>query len=594
MNDKLLQNETTTLELIDRTEKYFFWFFGGAFVLFLFFYGIRPIADPDFWWHLKSGAFMVESGGLLQFDPFTFSGDGVVSARELIILKGYWLWQITAYALYSFFGFYGIFLLNLLTIGAMAGVVTLELRRQQVSCAVIALLLTAGFFLVMTTYALERPQVISFLFAAILVILLNRVREGGPLGWSLPVLMLVWANTHGGFVVGDLILLCFAAGAVMQYRHDLPRLRHLLLWIAIGIGASLLNPNGALVFSELFNFTQSNLITGVSEYQSTWVRFQKGSWLVVILWLLIALYGVGVGLSRRIYWPELIFALFLAYFSAAYMRNIGFFAVAMLPAIGWHLQAGLSRRQWRIPSLVSVVLLVSCASYLLWLSHGFWQGRQGVGPVKSIYPEKAITFLHESGLQGRMFNNYEYGGYLLWRLAPQIKVFIDGRGMEPHVFDEWKALSMASMRKIDGHHEYEVLLNKYAIDYVIQPIYDNDGHVQPLMKALLPKAEWVPIYLDTYVYILARMTPLNADAIATYRMDKKEFNTRLLLTYNYLCQANPQEVGYQVARAGMLIYLGMYEEASAQVEAIRAIAPKDPSFLVLQRDLGVLQRQRLN
>ncbi|MDZ4184069.1 MAG: hypothetical protein U1D97_03695 [Desulfuromonadales bacterium] len=593
MSDKLLENESTPLPPSNSTENFFLWFFGSSFVLFLFLYAIRPVFDPDFWWHLKTGEFMLQTGGLLHSDPFTFTGDGVVSARESIILKGYWLWEVTAYALYSVLGFYGIFLLNFLTVAAMAGVVVQQMRRQHLNPALIILLTTLGFFLFGSTYALERPQVISFLFGALLLVQLARVPEGGRLGWPLPLLMMLWANLHGGFVVGDIVLLCFAGGAVIEYRQDLQRLRQILFWIAVGIGASLLNPNGPLVFGELFTFQNSALMNAVNEYQSTWVRFQKGTWSVAILWLLIALYGVGVAMARRFYWPELVVFLFLAYFSAAYTRNVGFFAVAMLPAVACSLQQGINRGQWRLPSLISLLVMFFCTIFVLWLSFGLWQNRQGAGPVRSIYPEKAIAFLHESGLQGRMFNSYEYGGYLLWRLAPQIKVFIDGRGMEATVFDEWKKLSMASRLLVSGRPEYEVLLEKYAIDYVIQPIYDGDGHVQPLMKALLPKAEWVPIYLDTYVYILARLTPLNADAIDAYRMDKNEFNTRLLLIYNHASQSNPQEIGYQIARAGMLIYLGMYEEARAQVEAIRAVAPNDPSFLMLQRELGVLRTQSL-
>ena len=593
MNEKLLQNESSLSIRPDQTGQILLWFFWGSFTLFLFLFAIRPISDPDFWWHLKSGETMLHSGGLLQFDPFTFSGDGVVSAREAIILKGYWLWQLTAYGLFSILGFNGIFLLNFLTIVAMAGVVTWQLRRQQVGLALTALLLTAGFFLVSAIYTLERPQVVSFLFAAILLALLSRVRDGGELGWTLPLLMLVWANLHGGFVVGDLILLCFAGGAVLEYRHDLPRLRRLLLWVGAGLVASLLNPNGALAFGEVFNFHQSALMTGIGEYQSTWMKFNGGARMIAILWLLIALYGVGIWSARRLHWPELIVALFLAWFSVTYMRNVGFFAVAMLPAIGFSLQQGVSRRQWPLASFVSLLVLSLCTAALLWLSYNLWQGRQGVGPVKTIYPEKAISFLHDSGLQGRMFNSYEYGGYLIWRLAPQIKVFIDGRGMEAGVFEDWKKITTASTTSVGGRREHEVLLDRYAIDYVIQPIYDGDGNIQPLMKSLLRKSEWEPVYLDRNVYILARLTADNAETIRNYRMEKKDFTTRLLLIITSISQSKPREPGYQVARAGLLIYLGMYDDARAQIAAIRSLSPNDRSLPALQRELSLLQGQRL-
>lgn len=593
MHNKLSSGESNMLTNTEKMEQKFAWVFWGSFALFLACYAIRPIYDPDFWWHLKTGEFMVQNRGLLQFDPFTFTGDGVVSSREALILKGYWLWQLAVYSLYALIGFNGIFLLSLVTVFAMAGVVAQQMHRRQVGLPIIALLMTFGFFLLNTTYAFERPQVVSFLFAGILLGLLDRVRSGGKLGWSLPLLMMVWANFHSGFVVGDIIMVCFAVGAFIEFRQDAARLRHLFTWIALGLGASLLNPNGALVLIELFSFHNSALMAGVSEYRSTWVIFQNGLRAVSILWLLIVLYGIGLWSARRLYWPDLVVAIFLAYFSCAYARNIGFFAVGMLPAIGFYLQEGLRRRQWQLPAFLSLLLLSLCTVLLLWISYGLGKARLESGPVKLIYPENAVSFLRTSGLKGRMFNSYEYGSYLLWQLAPQIKVFIDGRGMDPKVFDDSNKIRWASSSLVDGRREYEVLLDRYAIDYIIQPIYDGDGNIQPLMKGLLGRPEWSPIYLDSMVYILARNTPNNTDVIRAYRIDVNEFKTRLLLIIDYISRTNPNETGYQVARAGMLIYMSQYEEAAAQVEKIRTNAPNTPGLTSLQRELEMLQTKRM-
>jgi hypothetical protein len=585
----MIDNEPTTPALTT----YFQWFFWSALSVFLFMYGTRPLIDPDLWWHLKSGAVMIENRGLLQTDPFTFTGDGVVSAREALILKGYWLWQITAYGLYSLFSYNGIFLLNILTIGAITGVLIWQLQRRQVGPALSAFLLSAGLFLVSSTYPLERPQVISLLFIALLLAHLQEVRDGGRLGWTLPLLMILWPQFHGGYVVGVLILLCFAVGVVMEYRQDPPRLRHLLLWAALGILATFLNPNGGEVYVELFSFYNSEVMIGISEFKSTWEKFQTGSHWVAVLWGLIAIYFIGLWYSRRLYWPELIVALFLAYFSVKHARNIGLFPVAMLPLIGAHYLEGARRREWRLSTFFSSLLLTIGAVFLLWLSYSLWHVRQGSGPVKAIYPENAIEFLHDSKLQGNMFNDYTYGGYLLWRLSPQIKIFIDGRGMEPQVFTDWQKLSVASNTWVLGRREYEVLLERYAIDYIIQPIYDGEGNIQFLMKTLLSKPEWVPIYLDSTVYILARLNAGNAAAIDAYRIEKEEFKTRMLLIINYISQSAPQEIGYQVARAGMLLYMGMYDEAKAQVEVVAARSPKERSLSYLQNDLSILRTKRM-
>lgn len=591
MNDKLLQNEPTTLPQPDRIEKVLLWFFWGVFGFFLFLYATLPIQDPDFWWHLKTGEVMAQDGALLSSDPFAFTGDGVVSARETLILKGYWLWQLTAYSLYALLDLNGVFLLNLFTALAMAGVVAQQLRRNRVGYALAMGLMALGFYLMSATYFLERPQVVSFLLAAILLALLARLRDGGELGWPLPLLMLVWSNLHGGFVVGDIILVCFAAGAVLEYRQDLPRLRPLLLWIAVGLGASLLNPTGGLAFAELFNFHNSALMTGVNEYQSTWVKFQHGSWYVVILWLLIALYGFGVWISRRLYWPDLLVALFLAGFSVAYLRNIGFFAVAMLPAIGFYWQQGMTLRGWHLPRGFKYLLVLIAAFFLSWQSSELWQRRSKEGSVSTFYPVELTRFILSSGIQGRMFNDYDFGGYFLWKLYPQHRVFIDGRGLDAQVHRDWMRISGASFQEEGGRKEYEVLLDRYAIDYVVQPlIHVNNARLTVLLKFLSIKPEWVPVYVDRQSYILVRNSRTNAAVIERYRLDKGYFYNAVIGYLTADCKRFPARVVNHVALAEVLIFVGRHAEAEERLAMIERLEPDNPHLSALRHQLDVLRK----
>lgn len=573
-------------------ERAVFWFFWGSFGLFLLFYAIRPIGSPDFWWHLKSGELMVQSGGLLQSDKFTYSGRGVISSRETLILQGYWIWQLAAYSLYSLLGVSGVFLLNFLTVAGMAGVVAQQMRRQQVESCLAIFLLTLGFFLIRAHYTLERPQVISFLFAAILVSLLTRVRDGGRLGWALPLLMTGWANLHGGFIVGDIILLCFAGGAIIEYRHDLPRLRHLLGWIAMGLCASLINPTGALAFLEILSFQGSELMTGVVEYQSTWTSFLQGSRSLIVLWFLILLYVVGFWRSRRLYLPELGVALFLALFSCGYLRNVGFFAVAMLPSIAFHWQQGTTFSSRGFSPLLKTLIFVLCSTTLLWQAKLDWQGRKD-GAISSFYPKEAVEFIQNSGLRGRMYNDYDIGGYLLWKLYPQHQVFIDGRGLDPAVFNDARAIKSASLKDIDGRKEYEVLLEKYGIDYVFEPLVFRDtGRLTPLMKFLLVKQEWIPVYVDSQRYILVRNSQLNRDVIAQYGIDKREFSDRIL-SYLAARRANhPAGVYSYIGLTEMLIYVGRYAEAEKYLQEIMRLQPDNPQLPGLRSQLDVLSKGR--
>lgn len=571
----------------DRAEWLLLGLFGFLLAAFLFFHAAKPVADTDFWWHLKTGETMVQEKGFLQTDPFALREEVEPTARETLILRSYWLWEVSAYGLYTLFGFKGIVLLNLLTVAALATTLVVVMRRHAIPWGLAAPLITAGLVL-FRGYHLERPQVVSFLFAAILLGLLLEVRRGGKLGPALPLVMALWANLHGGFVVGALMLACFAGGALLEYRHDRPRLKALLAWSAAGIGATLLNPAGWLAYREAFTFLGKPLQRVAIEFESTWQQFQQGTTIVAILWGLIALYAAGVCLARRCYWPELLLGLFLAYFSVRYVRNVGFFSLAMLPAIGLAWKEAGARLPRRIPPVVGMIPIALSALLLLWMVANQWKHRDFNTRVAQIYPEAAITFVERSGLQGRMFNDYEYGGYLLWRLAPRIRVFIDGRGIDEEVFDHYNKIRFASSLRVDGRAEFEALLDRYGIDFVMQPIYDGYGNVQPLMKELLNHPGWTPIYLDKMVYILVRDTPGNREVLARHAIAKDEFKNRLFAIYDYLRRTYPEQIGFRIARTGMLIYLGRYDEAKAEIAAMTVEAPGEKMLGNLSLELARL------
>ncbi len=573
--------------------KYTNWFFLLAFTILLITYAFVPVADPDFWWHLKSGQTMLEEQGLMHTDPFTFSGDAITSSRESLILKGYWLWQIISAALFNLLNFKGIILLKLITIFIIGGATAREIYRQRINPAISALLLSSGLFLFISSYQLERPQIITFACTCLLANILCRFEQTQRFTWTLPILMLFWANMHGGFIVGDILLAGFALGAVIQYRQQADVIRHILKWISFSIAISLVNPTGGLAFYASAKFYNTQLMANVIEYQSTFDYFSTGGYFVAILWLLILTYTITTLVNKRIYWPELFIVIFLSWFSIMHMRNIGLFVPAMLPAIGRSLNPpNQDRNQFRIPQLAQIVVILVCSCSLIWLSYGLGKRRTLYGDVQQIYPEKSIDFIESNGLSGNMFNSYEYGGYLLWRLAPQTKIFIDGRGLDPQVFSDYATLISATTGQSNTQTDYLSLLDKYKIDYVFQQVYQGDGSVQPLMIALLNRPDWVPIYLDNFVYILSRVTPQTYEVITQNLIDKKEFKLRLMLYFNYISQQNPDQVGYRIAQAGMMIYMGMYEQARQQIEVIKKLSPNDASLPKLINDLNISRYQQ--
>ena len=561
-----------------------FWLFILAMLAFLVCYAFRPIFDPDFWWHLKSGEQMWLNKGLLQQDPFSYTGGGLTSLRETLILQGYWLWQILAYGLYELGQFNGIFVLKFATLFSMLMVTIWQFQRRRVDFLLAAPLLALSFTLLSLIYYMERPQAVSFLFTAILLGLLNEVKEGGRLGWSLPLLMALWGNMHGGFIVGQILLGLFALGAILEYRkHQQHLLRHVFLWVSFALLASLLNPNGVDTLYGALKIYNGLLVDSIGEYASSFTAFMTGSYYVVILWVFIGVYILGLRSSRHRYWPEIVMAIFLIWFSVAHQRNVAFFSFAMLPAVGVCLQRVINQFPYQKIQVFFGTLLILAIAAMGFRGWEFRHEKSFMGDVNQFFPVAAVDFLQRSSIQGNMFNHYNFGGYLLWRLYPERQVFIDSRGMKPEIYKDWITISTAWLPVgSSGRKKYEELLDHYDIDFVIYPVLQLfTGRITPLVKFLLLKPDWQPVYVDKQFYVLVRNSKKNDLFIKRFAQAKHQFIEKIILNLKQQISFQPNDVKHRVGLTEMLIYYGRHNQAQQQIDTIRGIQPQNPELPIL-------------
>ncbi|NJD92373.1 MAG: hypothetical protein FIA91_12840 [Geobacter sp.] len=545
--------------------------FWGTLALLLYFHVTRPICDPDFWWHLKSGDLMVRQKGLLKADPFNYTGDGMVRGFQAVLLYGYWLWETGVAAIYNSLGFKGIFLVKSLTAALLAGVVYFEMMQQKLSQFTMTVLTGLGALLFVNLYHLERPQVFSFILMTMLVGTISRLRQGAAPNFILFPLMILWANIHRGFVIGDILLALCTAGFMIQYRHDGITRRRLITWALGGILVSFINPNGWSTLTELVNFMQNSISPdNVDEYRSTWQLFTLQSKIAAIsLWTLAGLHLAGLLLAPRRFWPEILISLFIIAFGLAYIRNAGFIAISLLPMTGWYVEQASARLRIKPAGYVQAA---TCALFVLlisWLALGEWSRHKGAhGPVNAVFPANMAQFLKTSGLSGNLFNDYNAGGYLNWALYPEWKTFIDGRELDTQVSHQYLKMIAGSTEYLEGKPYYEQLLDQYRIDVVALEIACPDGRLQPLLKLLLNSREWVPVFLDNQAFVLARFTPQNAATIRNYGLDKDRF-VAILTGLAADSAVSPQSsVRNLILYADILSYGGRQKDAAAVIQRV--------------------------
>jgi hypothetical protein len=514
--------------------------FLAAIAAVLFFSLLRDIRANDFFWHLKTGEWIWQHGALPSDDPFSFTTQGLDRIRDHFVLTSYWLSQVLYYLLYLTGGFPAIVLLRFLVMGFL---VFFLLRRTppipppgiHYGLTVLTTILLADLF------ATDRPQMFSFLFFAVLLVLLQKkigttsffgTKKGSCPYFLLPLLMLVWSNMHAGFVVGiatiALYIICEGLKLLSPSLNPMPRAdyRKFALICVIAIGVSLINPNTRHFLSGNIIFQHSYVTADSLDYQSAVRAFTASkaySLLIYFFFLLMAVVG-ALGTLKKVNISELLLLLGTGFFSFISVRYVPFFMIAALPAVARYL-SGLPKA--KIVSVGIAVIALCSTAVVVWSEAGnvrnISKSASWVNDFK--YPVAAAEFIDKAGLDGNMYNNFNWGGYLIWKLAPERKVFIDGRILDSNVYLDAMSINNASAA-------WKSLLNTYRINYVVIPIFTRDGGVQPLLNALLADNEWALIFYGFDSVIFIKDLPENYKITSRYYTQKESFAAELAAARN--------------------------------------------------------------
>ncbi len=452
-----------------------------------------PLADSDFWWHIAAGRDILQHGALPAADPF-----GVFSTADVIrsdtVLKGQWLGQVVLYGLFEAGGVNAVVAFR---VAVLLACITLIYIRARCLAAMSPLALWSVLALVALNaagFGGERPQLLSFLFAALFFVCIDLARQRCEWRWllPLPLITVLWANSHGGVILGVVLL---ALWSVMGWldrsmaRHEHGR------WLAMSglvFLASLLAPNGIQTYLYLLQLEGSVLQQRTSEYISALQVYELGYvWSQVWIYGYFALAMAGlIGLLKLHRWREAAVVAFLAAISMSSYRYFAFFLFIAAP----YLIMGLARLMpnkvneratpRRIQALVAVTLVIVLASGVIrgTVFHG--------GLYQAAYPIAIADSVEQQKLRGRAFNNLEWGGYLLWRLGGQVQPYIDGRMLDMSRFPPYTHILWATPQGIQR-------FNRNNFQLVILPYHGRfDPQRYKLIDYLATRRDWRLAYRD--------------------------------------------------------------------------------------------------
>src|SRR5258706_151295 len=458
----------------------------------------RPAVDPDLWWHLRTGQWIMETGHIPHVDPFSFTRAGNPwVAHE-------WLSEVTFYGIWKYSGEAGLIIFS--AIATTAGFMLLYLRSLG-KASWTAAVVTPGAPGFPATWGV-RPQMFTFALASLLLWLLESGGEKPRLLLWIPPLFLLWLNLHAGFAFGPVLLVAFCLGLIAEsaigetpWTKIRPRLFHVLLVLMACVALVPLNPSGAQLYRYPLDVLRS---AGMRSFIIEWFPpdFHQLHYLpLFLIWLAL----LGALASSRNRPKARVLVPFLMTFFAALdaVRHIPLLEFTATPVIAAAFCGLSSWKQISSPpkagSVDRVRLAFPAAILLLIAAFALtrWSVlvRQQATTEAEVFPPQAVEFLHAHTIPNRLFVYYDWGGYLILKLYPQYRVFMDGRA-DLYGDDLLRQFQKASQLR-DG---WEQVLDRWRVEAVLVP---PSG---ALAQSLLLDDRWHVEFRDSHA-ILFLSTP---------------------------------------------------------------------------------------
>ncbi len=401
--------------------------FPGMLLLGLLAMTARNAVDPDLWWHLRTGEWIMQTGHIPHADPFSFTRAGSPW------ISHEWLSEAVFYEIWKHAGTAGLIIFAALvtTFGFM-----LLYQRCPAKPAGAAAAVAIGALAAAPAWGV-RPQMFTFALASLMLWLLEAGEEHPLRLLWIPPLFVLWLNLHAGFALGPALLLAWAIGLASEsisgtspWRQVRRYLIRVLAILSACMALVPLNPSGTQLYRYPLDVLRSS---GMRSFIAEWFPpdFHNLRYMPLLLIWLLLLIAVANSRSRpkaRILVP-LLFT-FVAAMDA--VRHIPILVLLAAPVLAAGFPVVISaRRETRASPVARYPIAFRGAVLLLMAVFAVvrWDNllRKQSTTENELFPAAAVQFLQSHPNPSRLFVYYDWGGYAIWRLYPDYRVFVDGR-----------------------------------------------------------------------------------------------------------------------------------------------------------------------
>jgi len=499
-----------------------------AFVL-----GMKQLREPDVWWQLLSGRWMLDNGAVTRTDVFSYT----MAGHKWINVK--WLYEVIIATLEKGFGAEGVLLLqcmvNVGILWALFHTLKQVKEKLQIQVSGFFTVVAALMFFAIVEYRMTgRPEMISHLMCALYISYLWCYPElkWKQLVWPV-VLQILWANMHEGYPVGIVILGTYTAGSLLagllqKDKAHLQTAGRAAALTALAIVAILLNPNGIQLWKQPFEIYRqvwaNKYTTELYAYTDPQYWTLQAKVHVVLMALVILFWIVRLILAhrekdKRFYQPAMLGYLLLipllSYLSLTANRNIPFAQIAYFPTIPYMMwwvgnALQLEKKKWYMSfskNSMAVATIAGIFFYVTIVSNSYYKftkspNRYGIHTSMLHNPTAAVEYIKQQQIKGPAFSDYFVSSYLLWALYPDFKSFIDLRDLD--IFSEKFFEQYFSI--YEDPKVFRKLDEKYNFNYVII----STSQLKSLQRDLYWGQGFNQVYVDPVVVIYLKDNEENA------------------------------------------------------------------------------------
>ena len=514
---QLLQRQSPAVFTIHRLRHVTLDYLWVASVLWLIWIVISmlPLPPNDLWWHMAAGRIMVDEGAWLQTNRWAYT-----LPYDARYIYQSWLSEIMMYGLWWLGDVPLLSLARTLAIVGSYGLVAWHALRRCGNGIAVALALLLASFASIDNWTL-RPQTLALVPAAALVVITSEYLHGRlRVRWlaAVPLIMLLWVNMHGSFIMGAALLVLVWLSAAWTLLRSEPAarraaFRQLGVWTAVGLatlGAVLLNPLGSGIFGYVrMMLSNTSLQTSFMEWQpprNTFGLLSSGFWFFTIMLGLAVLMAKSV---RRPSTVDLLWYCGMAWLAIGGSRYVMWFALATMPLLAEQLATLFGpRSQLQSKPVLTLaygaLLGITMLATLPWFTPARFFGPEAAGAFASAGPYRmllssknpiaATEWLAEYPIEGRFWTDMSYSSYTIWRI-PEKQVFADLRvELFPEtIWKQYNDIARGDQRSVE-------ILNQWNITHVM---LDRDWN-KALLQQLQRTPGWCERFVDGDAVVLAR------------------------------------------------------------------------------------------